>query len=418
MPPFLSLTPSRIAPSAQRAPSLASRDGAVLAGRFRWRAGDGAVSGLKAREVTVTSHPRAIFFAPLLPGAPSPLPPPVRSRFAGGSRYSGGALCPRRCCDDMDFQGRRRAAAALVAAVAAWFFLWFRRRSEDARSITYGPMAERDRERNSNLRFIYESDDVHCANLLRMRRAPFFQLCDLFRSRELVVDSIHATVEEQVAMFLHVVGHNQRFRVINMTFRRSIETISRFFHQVLYAVGELRNELIVPPSTSVHPRILGSRRWNPYFKDCIGAIDGTHVLARVPLKMQAAFRGRKHTITQNVLAAVDFDLRFTYVLAGWEGSAHDALILSDALERTDGLTVPQGKFYLVDAGYAARPGFLPPYRGTRHGEDEHVPTEAAWTPNSTDTPPEPELSADNGTWAQQRDAWAAQMWQNRGSSRV
>lgn len=58
--------------------------------------------------------------------------------------------------------------------------------------------------------------------------------------------------------------------------------------------------------------------------------------------MQAAFRGRKHTITQNVLAAVDFDLRFTYVLAGWEGSAHDALILSDALERADGLTVPQG----------------------------------------------------------------------------
>lgn len=56
--------------------------------------------------------------------------------------------------------------------------------------------------------------------------------------------------------------------------------------------------------------------------------------------MQAAFRGRKHTITQNVLAAVDFDLRFTYVLAGWEGSAHDALILSDALERQDGLRVP------------------------------------------------------------------------------
>ena len=25
-----------------------------------------------------------------------------------------------------------------------------------------------------------------------------------------------------------------------------------------------------------------------------------------------------------------------------------------------------GKFYLVDAGYACRPGFLPPYRGTRY----------------------------------------------------
>jgi hypothetical protein len=30
------------------------------------------------------------------------------------------------------------------------------------------------------------------------------------------------------------------------------------------------------------------------------------------------------------------------VLAGWEGSVHDALILIDALERIDGLTVAQG----------------------------------------------------------------------------
>ncbi|KAJ1283303.1 hypothetical protein BS78_03G118200 [Paspalum vaginatum] len=94
-------------------------------------------------------------------------------------------------------------------------------------------------------------------------------------------------------MFLHVVGHNQRLRVIGLTFRRSIETISKYFQEVLYVVGELRNEMIVPPSTSVHPRILNSRRWYPYFKDCLGAIDGTHVLARVPVKMQPAFIGVK-----------------------------------------------------------------------------------------------------------------------------
>ena len=75
----------------------------------------------------------------------------------------------------------------------------------------------------------------------------------------------------------------------------------------------------------------------------MGAIDGTHVLARVPAKSRAAFLGRKHTTTQNVLAAVDFDLRCTYVLVGWEGSAHDALILADAIQRDDGLKVPQGK---------------------------------------------------------------------------
>jgi hypothetical protein len=165
----------------------------------------------------------------------------------------------------MDFEGRR-CAAAMIVAVAAWFFMWFRRRVADARSVTYEPMAERDRQRINNLRYIYESGDVNCVNLLRMRRAPFFQLCDLFRSRELVRDSIHASIEEQVAMFLHVVGHNQRFRVVDLTFRRSVETISRFFQRVLYAVGELRNEMIVPPSTNVHPKVHGSRRWYPYFK--------------------------------------------------------------------------------------------------------------------------------------------------------
>ena len=56
-------------------------------------------------------------------------------------------------------------------------------------------------------------------------------------------DSIHTTVE-QVAMFLHVVGHNQRFGVVHNTFRRSMETIFRYFKQVLYAVGELRGEMI------------------------------------------------------------------------------------------------------------------------------------------------------------------------------
>jgi hypothetical protein len=42
------------------------------------------------------------------------------------------------------------------------------------------------------------------------------------------------------------------------------------------------------------------------------------------------------------MAAVDFDLKFTYVLTSWEGSAHDALILADAIERDDGFTVPPG----------------------------------------------------------------------------
>ena len=54
-----------------------------------------------------------------------------------------------------------------------------------------------------------------------------------------------------------------------------------------------------------------------------------------------AVQGGRH----NVLAAITFDLKFSYVLAGWEGSTHDSLILSDALSRPRGLKIPEGKNY-------------------------------------------------------------------------
>jgi hypothetical protein len=86
----------------------------------------------------------------------------------------------------------------------------------------------------------------------------------------------------------------------------------------------------------------------------------------VPRSELHAYRGRKHYTRQNVLAVVDFDIRFTYVLTGWEGSAHDATIMEDGLERPDGLQFLEGKFYLADVGYACHPGSFPPFTSTRY----------------------------------------------------
>jgi hypothetical protein len=61
-------------------------------------------------------------------------------------------------------------------------------------------------------------------------------------------------------------------------------------------------------------------------QDCIGAIDGTHVVGRMPGENSAPWRSRKSTTSQNIMCAVDFDLCFTFVYAGWEGSAHDSRI--------------------------------------------------------------------------------------------
>ncbi|KAL5702596.1 hypothetical protein ACHQM5_027797 [Ranunculus cassubicifolius] len=68
------------------------------------------------------------------------------------------------------------------------------------------------------------------------------------------------------------------------------------------------------------------------------------------------------------MCVCDFDMYFTYVLAGWEGSANDARVLGEAIaDPQSGFPYPpQGKYYLVDSGYAIAREFLPPYKGQRY----------------------------------------------------
>ncbi|KAK5771643.1 hypothetical protein PVK06_047871 [Gossypium arboreum] len=120
------------------------------------------------------------------------------------------------------------------------------------------------------------------------------------------------------------------------------------------------------PDESTPSEIRNNPRFYPYFKDCIGALVGTHVCAFVPVNIQGRFCNRKGGTTQNVLAAITFDLQFSYVLVGWEGSAHDSRILSDALSRPRGLRILEGKYYIADVGYGIRNGYITPYCGVRY----------------------------------------------------
>jgi hypothetical protein len=58
-------------------------------------------------------------------------------------------------------------------------------------------------------------------------------------------------------------------------------------------------------------------------------------------------------------------MQFSYILAGWEGSAHDSRVLNDAIA-DKGFSIPPGQYYLADAGYSNRDWLLTPYRGVRY----------------------------------------------------
>nr|KAJ0227202.1 hypothetical protein LSAT_V11C100019990 [Lactuca sativa] len=69
--------------------------------------------------------------------------------------------------------------------------------------------------------------------------------------------------------------------------------------------------------------------------DCICAIDGIHVKAFVPQRDQIKYIGRKNCVTQNIIATCDFNMCFTFVWVGWEGSAHDTRIFNEARRRRE-----------------------------------------------------------------------------------
>ncbi|KAL0324095.1 UNVERIFIED_CONTAM: hypothetical protein Scaly_2376600 [Sesamum calycinum] len=106
------------------------------------------------------------------------------------------------------------------------------------------------------------------------------------------------------------------------------------FHRVLYALCALAPELITHLSfTETHTRIANNPDFYPFFKDCVGAMDDTLVPAWVPRVHQNRYRSGKGDLAQNVLAICDFDMNFTYVYAGWEGSAVDARVQDHAVSQ-------------------------------------------------------------------------------------
>ncbi|KAH6835179.1 nuclease HARBI1-like protein [Perilla frutescens var. hirtella] len=169
-----------------------------------------------------------------------------------------------------------------------------------------------------------------------------------------------------VATFLIIVGHNDRYCNVHQRFGRSHFATSQNFNKTLKALNTIAPDMMVKPSTEIPAKIQESTRFMPFFKDCIGAIDGTHIPAMVPGREVSSFCNRHGMQSQNVLAACNFDLQFMYVLSGWEGSAHDSKLLNDALLRRNGLHVPQGKYFLVDCGFANRRQFFAPLCGVRY----------------------------------------------------
>jgi hypothetical protein len=134
----------------------------------------------------------------------------------------------------------------------------------------------------------------------------------------------------------------------------------KLLHQHL----SIQDVFIRPPLAIDGPRpeIAGNGKFSPYFDEFDGGVDGCHISAIVPTSEGNVWRNRKTFNSQNVLLYIGFNLEIYYILGGWEGSAHDGLVLEHAL--LDGF--PRLRKKLVDAAYTQTREFIKPYPGTRY----------------------------------------------------
>ncbi|XP_058086511.1 uncharacterized protein LOC131233746 [Magnolia sinica] len=190
-----------------------------------------------------------------------------------------------------------------------------------------------DVKRKKMINAIIRAGDSECIAQLRINKAIFCNLCSVLRDRNLLSDGKHVSMEEQLVMFLHTIGHNVKNRVIGHRFIRSREIVSRYFSKAVDAIIELYREFVTLLSADTLNEILSNPKWSTYFQGCIGAIDGTHIPAHVPALKSATYRNRKGFLSQNVMGAC--------------------------------------KYYIVDAGYAHALGFMAPYCGVWYHLNEY-----------------------------------------------
>ena len=99
-------------------------------------------------------------------------------------------------------------------------------------------------------------DETHC----------ILYLCKILGKNNLLQETIHMSIKEQMLIFLHAIGHDVRFRVVGGRFYRSIETVHQYFRHVLRAILQLYKHMIREPDKDTPLEIRNSSRFNSYFK--------------------------------------------------------------------------------------------------------------------------------------------------------
>ena len=106
-----------------------------------------------------------------------------------------------------------------------------------------------------------------CYELFHTDKPTFTSPCNYLRTHKFLTNSLWITMEEAIGMFLLMVGHNVRIKVIADHFQHSTKIVDRQFKEIVKAICRLGKFIIHhSQSNEVHPRIANSTKFFPYSK--------------------------------------------------------------------------------------------------------------------------------------------------------
>ncbi|KAL0009002.1 hypothetical protein SO802_010504 [Lithocarpus litseifolius] len=209
---------------------------------------------------------------------------------------------------------------------------------------------------------VNDGNPAQCHEMFHMTLPLFLHLMDDLKQHGYLREGKgDVNVQQAVAMFLYIIGHNTSMRCVADRFPHSTETVCRQFRKVLQAVHSYGKHLIKPDPTTVGlPVHLQVNKYYPWF-ECPASF-----------KPNDGVQEPKEHYNHKCHVSCDHDMRFTYVHSGWEGSANDSRVLEEVIgDPKHGFPwPPTGSYYLVDSGYPIGTSFLPPHKSTRYHAQE------------------------------------------------
>ena len=197
------------------------------------------------------------------------------------------------------------------------------------------------------------------------------------------------TPAERLALTLRYLATGNSQVSLSFNFRIGRSTVCNIPHETCSAIWQvLCNEFVKAPSTEDEWRGISAQFgqiWN--FPNCIGAIDGKHVVIQAPARAGSAFNNYKGSHSIVLLAVCDAHYQFTLVDIGNNGRHSDGGVFSNSafgqsIESSE-LLIPQPRplpgsrvlapfVFVADEAFPLLTNLMRPYPGKNLDEAKAV----------------------------------------------